>query len=763
MTRVSRWRLGLTAWALFLTPLTLPAADWLHWRGPEQNGVSREKDLPDKWSPDEKAANNNLLWKAPYGCRSAPLVQGNHVYLINSAGTGYSEGERVLCLDADTGKLLWENKFNVFLSDVVSSRVGWTNLAGDPETGNVYAHGTQGFLQCYSKDGKLLWQRSLTEEYGRITGYGGRLTSPIVDGDLVIIGMVQSSWGDFARGGNRFVAFNKKTGEVVWWSEPGGPIKGTYYSNPVVAVINGRRLLISGAADGSLVAMDVRTGNKVWSYPFGAAVINASPVVQGTKIYCSHGEENTDTSTQGRVICIDAGKLDAKGNPTLVWEEIGVKAGYTSPIIHDNDLFVCTDSGRLLSFDATTGEKRWEHAFGRLARGSPVWADGKIYVADVNARFHTLQPSATGCKSLHSQFFPGTGGTFVETNGSPAIANGRIYFGTRDDLYCIAKKDSKAKADPIPAQPAESKAKPDAPIAHLQVLPADVVIAPGESVQFKVLAFDADGHFIKEVKDAEWSRPEPVPPPNSNAKPPPFRGEVTKDGKATADKIPTQQGYVAATVGKVTGRARVRVVSPLPVKYDFSKVPEGATPGGWVNAQGKYAIAKAPDGTLALKKLANDSRPPLARANGFLNLPTLSDYTIQADILGKQKGENLPDMGLTNCRYTLIFDGNKQQLRIVSWEALPRVDKSIPFKWQGDVWYRTKFTVEPGKDKAIIRGKVWPRDKEEPSAWTIEFEDPSPNREGAPAVYGYVLGIVDKEIGTEIFYNNVSVTPNAKK
>src|ERR1043166_7441366 len=166
------------------------AGDWLHWRGPEQNGVSREKDLPESWSPDPKAPNNNLIWKAPYGCRSTPLVMNGRVYIINDAGEGIHEQERVMCFDAETGKVLWEHRFNVFHTDIVSSRVGWTNLAGDAETGNIYAHGVQGLFFCFNRDGKVLWSHSLTEEYGRVSGYGGWVTTPIVDGDLVIIGMV---------------------------------------------------------------------------------------------------------------------------------------------------------------------------------------------------------------------------------------------------------------------------------------------------------------------------------------------------------------------------------------------------------------------------------------------------------------------------------------------------------------------------------------------------------------------------------------------
>src|SRR5689334_3048214 len=82
--------------------------DWPDWRGPDRDGVSQEKGLPEKWS----LAGQNLAWKAPFGGRSSPIVLGNHLYLQNTAGAGETEQERILCLNADTGKVLWEYKFN---------------------------------------------------------------------------------------------------------------------------------------------------------------------------------------------------------------------------------------------------------------------------------------------------------------------------------------------------------------------------------------------------------------------------------------------------------------------------------------------------------------------------------------------------------------------------------------------------------------------------------------------------------------------------
>ena len=136
--------------------------DWPDQRGPNRDGVSLEKNLPEKWS----LSGENLLWRVPYGGRSAPVIMGNHLYVQNPSGRGADEQERVMCLDPDTGKVIWQYKFNVFQSDVPAHRVGWASPAVDSETGNVYAFGGGATVLALSKDGKKLWDRSVGEEFG---------------------------------------------------------------------------------------------------------------------------------------------------------------------------------------------------------------------------------------------------------------------------------------------------------------------------------------------------------------------------------------------------------------------------------------------------------------------------------------------------------------------------------------------------------------------------------------------------------------------
>ena len=234
---------SLTLAALLGCEASQPRNDWPAWRGPEQTGLSRERAVVTSWSQE----GENLLWRVPVGGRSTPIVMNGRVYAITPVGEGSCLQERVICLDADSGKTIWQHRFNVFHTDIVENRLGWTSVAGDPETGNIYAHGTGGELFAFDQDGKLLWSWSLTEELGRSSGYGGRLHTPVVDEDRVIISFtyILTQWGTGPKkAGHRYYAFDKRTGEIVWWAQPGGKPLNTTYSTPVVSVVDGKRMLL---------------------------------------------------------------------------------------------------------------------------------------------------------------------------------------------------------------------------------------------------------------------------------------------------------------------------------------------------------------------------------------------------------------------------------------------------------------------------------------------------------------------------------------
>src|SRR5258705_11321339 len=233
---------------------TTPAKGWLSWRGPYQGGMSLEKGLPDKI--DSKQA----LWTAEYPGQSTPVIANGKLYIMGYLGNGPDLQEGVACFDAETGQKLWDRRYNDFLSDTIYLRYSTSSPTVDPETGNVYMQGTQGILAAFSADGRPLWRHSMMEKFGRLTFPNSRTASPIIDGDLVITRGITANWGAHGPGGDRFYAFDKKTGELVWASSPGDRPKDTSFSHPYLGWLDGKRVLYAATGDGSVVCVNARTG-----------------------------------------------------------------------------------------------------------------------------------------------------------------------------------------------------------------------------------------------------------------------------------------------------------------------------------------------------------------------------------------------------------------------------------------------------------------------------------------------------------------------
>src|SRR6267378_6289300 len=334
-------------------PRKVALGDWPEARGPNRDGVSQETGLVDKWALN----GQNFLWRAPYGGRSAPIVMGNRVCVQNPSGSGPTLQERVMCLESDTGKVVWEYKFNIFQSDIPAHRVGWASPAADPETGNIYALSGGAQAIALSKDGKLLWERSVGEEFAAFTTHGGRTMSPLIDGDLVIVSAAISSWGTQANRAHRFMALDKRTGDIVWVATPGGRPYDTAYALPLIATINGMRLLICGTGDGAIHAIKPQTGERVWSYVASKRAINTGVAVAGSSVIVSHGDENLDSSELGMIAAIDGSQAgDIK---TTKWAVKGDQFGFSSPVIDGARVYQVENGSRLKAFDLESGRELW--------------------------------------------------------------------------------------------------------------------------------------------------------------------------------------------------------------------------------------------------------------------------------------------------------------------------------------------------------------------------------------------------------------------
>lgn len=716
------------------------ADDWAYWRGADQTGISRETNLIESW---DLKTNRNVLWTSDIGGRATPVILNGRVYLnsrtsdnINIPSEKINAGEQVVCWDLETGEVLWRDKFNVFQTDVPAPRVGWSSMTGDTETGYVYMHSVSGLFRCYSPDGKVVWERSLFEDYGKISGYGGRNQTPIIDEDRVIVNFVTTNWGE-TKGPvptNSFYAFDKRTGELLWVSStPGRPIDANC-SMPVVRVINGQRLLIAGDSDGSVSAMNARTGKMVWNFKMSLRGLNATIAVDGDYVYACHGEDNIDNQEFGRVQCINAiGEGDIT-KTNSVWRVDGVKAGYCGLLVKDGILYVLSDTGTLHAYDSKTGTELWTHNLGTVGKSAPVWADGKLYATEVNGNVHILKPSREGCETLsHVELLGVSAPGFDEIYASPAISRGRIVIVSRDRTICLGEKEWKGTSEPVPPLAEE---KPVGELAHVKVVPYEVALFPGQTQTFKAVGYDANGRMIGELSDVSLS------------------AEDLGDGKVEGMTFTAGTGEkdfggrVVVSKGDLKAIARIRTF-PRADKWswDFEGFTETQVPPTWLRPFSRLRPVEV-DGSVAMRSAPAPDRPSLWV---HIGPDSMTGYTILADAKLVEVNRRLSRVGVTCQRYNLILDGNANRLTIDTWGAHLRLNTSMKFNVKPGAWYRLKLLVEIKDGVAEVKGKVWERDAAEPADWTLVAKDPNPNYKGSPGLYLYST--------SESFFDNVQVIP----
>ncbi|HWB00492.1 MAG TPA: PQQ-binding-like beta-propeller repeat protein [Pirellulales bacterium] len=711
--------------------------DWPMWRGPRQDGISAETGIVGEWEIDGK----NVVWEAKeLATRSTPIVMRGKLYtLARFAPETPREGECVLCADPATGKVLWTNSWNVFLSDVPKERVAWSAVVGDPETGNVYAQSVNGYLQCIDgESGKTIWSHSMTEEYGLLSTYGGRTNVPIVYDDLVIASAVMTNWGDYAVPTHRFMAFDKRTGETIWFTGTTPRPADTTYSTPVTTVFDGLAAMVFGSGDGAVWAMQPRTGAPIWKYKITIRGINVTPLIDSGIVYMGQSEENfPDVNTMGQVAAIKGnagtgGKDITEGG--ALWVDKGVMIGRSSMIKVKNRLYGADDSGNLYTFEADSGKqvgKRVKLA-GSIMRASLTYADGKIYACTTNV-WHVCTPDEkAGVKVTHRLRFK----EGEEIHGSPVVSHGKLFLATTDRMFCLAEKDAKPGVDQeLAATKTEAETLFGSGPATVQVIPAESIVKPGEKVQYRVRLYDEKGQPVESKDKPKFTIEGP--------------GEIADDGTYTAPSGKQHSGVlVKATVGALSGTARLRVIPPLPWSFDFS---DKEIPVTWIGMRYRHQIREV-EGNPMMVKIT--TIPLGTKSRGWFGPNDLHDYTIQADVRSATEDNKMADVGLIAQRYTMDLMGTKQQLQLRSWDSeLDRWSKTVDFAWKADTWYTMKFQASTEGGKAVLRGKVWPRDDKEPAEWSIEATDDYGNLQGSPGMFGNATD-------AEIFIDNVKVTAN---
>lgn len=728
--------------------------DWLFWRGPSGGGVSAQTNLPDLLTA------STLLWEHEIQGGGVPVVAGGKAYQFGYYGVGNELQEALVCFDASSGDVLWERLHSDFISDIVYNRYGVGAACIDSATGNVYFQTSPGLLIGYDSDGNKLWERSLMEEFARLTFPNGRTGGPCVDGDLVIIHAITANWGKQGPARDRFYAFDKKSGDLVWSSTPGITPKDSSFSPLTFEDLpSGRRVFYSGTGCGHIVCIDARTGQALWRFQMSYGGVNSGVVIHEDYVIAVHGKENIDSSNIGRMVAIKKPKNLPSLNEDLivldkdseVWRNNSIEAFTSSPVYRDGRLYVTIKRGELVCLAADSGEEIWTLKLAPdQVHASPTWADGKLYVPMFDGRVSVVKDIGNEAEILSQMQLEGS------CLAAPSVAHGRVFVQSKKKLYCFGTGKT---APAFISHKKDQNLSSNVPFS-LQVVPAEFSIKSGSALPFKVYSLNKNGKRIEEVKEGlTWEK---WIPPTAKVQSV-VDAEITSNGILVASKnAKLSAGALRVSNGKLFGITRGRVLQDLPYSENFEtgfnlsqessdQISYSYAPLSWLGARMRWQIQNLNGNMVAGNTL---DRVLFQRAINFVGHKDMANYTAQAEVMTDGDRRIKSNIGLINQRYIFALIGNSQKLEVVS--NYDRFRHSVPFSFKTNTWYHLKTRVDILKGgTGMIRAKAWLKGEAEPSDWTLEASHINPHLHGAPGVYA-----MSPQSKKKVYFDNLLISYN---
>lgn len=434
-------RLAFLLMTCGMTALPARGEDWPHWMGPTRDNRWDAPNSIEKFP----TSGPKIVWKtAIAGGYSGPAVVGNRLYVTdyvtndqvrtdNFQRAEYTGNERVLCLDANNGNLIWKHEYPVTYSISYPAGPRCTPVVdGD----YVYVLGAEGHLWCFEKEtGKPIWSHALKEKYKTKAALWGYASHPLIDGDklICIVG------GD----GTHTVAFHKKTGAEIWRY---GSATEQGYSPPVIINAANTRQLILMSPDW-IASVNPETGKELWTEKYAAnnGSIIMTPIQYGKYLYVG------GYSKHNLMLELDQQKPGAK----VLWRDAakkGLSPVNVQPFLEGDVMYGFHETGEFTAVQIPSGDRLWETS--KPLGNRPV-GSGTVFLVKNGELFYMF--AETGELILGKLDTKG----FVEldrakilepTNSAfgrpvvwcpPAFANGRMF--VRNDEECICVELTKGK------------------------------------------------------------------------------------------------------------------------------------------------------------------------------------------------------------------------------------------------------------------------------------------------------------------------------
>ncbi len=408
-----------------LAILTLPSplgadeafADWPSFRGAQRNGVSTETGLRTPW-PE---AGLQPRWSIPLGEGYASIaVAGGRLFTLFAEG----EKEYLVSLQPVDGKILWKTPLGAKVETEFGNGPRSTPaVAGD----TVYAVGSDMILRAAAiQDGAVRWQVDLAKEFGARPLRWGISTSPLVDGDLVLL---EVGAGE----GKGVAALDAATGKSRWTALT----SGGSYGSPIAVTLGGvRQYIVAATASRQVVAVN-REGQTLWSYDWAGGTMAMPLLVGDNQLFVSASED-----VGGVLLRID--QKDGRFTVEEVWRNREMKNHFSSSLAYGGYIYGF-DGATLKCLDAATGERQWVQR--GLGKGSLIAADGHLIVLSDRGKLVLAKATPEGFQEAGSfQVLEG------KTWTAPVLAGGNLYLRDHQKLVCF---DARATPEATPGATSE--------------------------------------------------------------------------------------------------------------------------------------------------------------------------------------------------------------------------------------------------------------------------------------------------------------------
>jgi outer membrane protein assembly factor BamB len=411
-----------------LAVAVVSAENWPQWRGPSLNGLSAEKNLPVRWSKTE-----NITWKLPLPAwsGSTPIIWGDRIFLSVADDLRHREGENLFLwsIDRAKGTVLWKRSLGGGNHQERKQNMSSPSPVTDGK--RVWVMTGTGILKAFDFDGKELWNRDIQKDYGRFGLNWGYGSSPLLVGDALYVQVLHGMRTDDP---SYVLRIDAASGRTLWRVER--PTHARFespdaYTTPALLKYGSASEIVVTGGD-VVTGHDPATGKELWRANGlnpdndGSYRIVASPLV--------HGDLIVAPTRERPLLVFKAGGRGDISRSHLLWS-FNYGPDVPTPVTDGTYLYVVNDRGIMWCLDLKTGKEVYGRQRLRSATysGSPVLADGKIYVTNEDGVTVVVKAGPTFQVLAENDFDD-------YTLSSPAVSEGQIFIRTATHLYCIGKR-----------------------------------------------------------------------------------------------------------------------------------------------------------------------------------------------------------------------------------------------------------------------------------------------------------------------------------